>query len=84
MEKPILRRFTKKIFILSNILIGIFFIAGANVKYFNPQHWWFLSLFTLALPYLLLLLVLFFLFWLFIKPGGAFFLYWLFFSLFTQ
>jgi endonuclease/exonuclease/phosphatase family metal-dependent hydrolase len=68
MEKPFLRRFTKKIFIASNIVIGILFLAGANVKYFNPANWWFISLFTLALPYLLLLLVLLILFWLFIKP----------------
>ncbi|MDP4283104.1 MAG: endonuclease/exonuclease/phosphatase family protein [Bacteroidota bacterium] len=68
MEKPFLRRLTKKIFIISNIVIGIFFLVGANVKYFDPDSWWFLSLFTLALPYLLLLLVLFILFWLLIKP----------------
>ena len=63
MEKPFLRRFTKKIFVVSNIIIGVLFLAGANVKYFDPQHWWFLSLFTLLLPYLLLILILFFLFW---------------------
>ncbi|MEO5649143.1 MAG: endonuclease/exonuclease/phosphatase family protein [Ginsengibacter sp.] len=68
MEKPFLRRFTKKIFILSNIAIGILFLAGANAKYFNPQDWWFLSLFTLLLPYLLLFLILFLLFWLLVKP----------------
>jgi len=68
MENPFLRRFTKKIFVASNILIGLLFLAGANVKYFNPQHWWFLSLFTLLLPYLLLLLILFILFWLLVKP----------------
>ncbi len=68
MEKPFLRRLTKKIFIFSNIVIAVLFIAGANVKYFDPIGWWFLSLFTLALPYLLLLLVLFLLFWLFVKP----------------
>ena len=68
MEKPILRRFTKKIFIVANAIIVVLFFAGANVKYFDPKHWWFLSLFTLALPYLLLLLVMFFIFWLFIKP----------------
>lgn len=68
MEKPFLRRFTKKIFVASNLLIGLLFLAGANVKYFNPQHWWFLSLFTLLLPYLLLLLILFILFWLLTKP----------------
>lgn len=71
MEKPFLRSFTKKIFISSNILIGILFLAGANVKYFDPEHWWFISLFTLALPYLLLLLVLFIVFWIFVNPGWS-------------
>ncbi|HZW65680.1 MAG TPA: endonuclease/exonuclease/phosphatase family protein, partial [Hanamia sp.] len=36
--------------------------------YFDPAKWWFISLLTLALPYLLLFLVLFFFFWLFVKP----------------
>ena len=68
MGKPFLRRLTKKILLISNTIIAILFLAGANVKYFDPQHWWFLSLFTLLLPYLLLLLVLFILFWLLVKP----------------
>ncbi|MEO8721643.1 MAG: endonuclease/exonuclease/phosphatase family protein [Ginsengibacter sp.] len=68
MEKPFLRRFTKNIFVVSNIIIGILFLAGANVKYFEPRDWWFISLFTLLLPYLLLILILFSLFWLLIKP----------------
>jgi endonuclease/exonuclease/phosphatase family metal-dependent hydrolase len=68
MENRFMRRFTKKIFVASNIFIGLLFLAGANVKYFNPQYWWFLSLFTLLLPYLLLLLILFILFWLLVKP----------------
>jgi endonuclease/exonuclease/phosphatase family metal-dependent hydrolase len=68
MEKPFLRRFTKKFFVLANIILALFFIAGANVKYFDPQQWWSLSLITLALPYLLVLLLLFILFWLFTKP----------------
>ncbi len=68
MKKPFLRRLTKKIFIISNIIIALLFLAGANVKYFDPIHWWFLSLFTIALPYLLLLLILFLLFWLFVTP----------------
>ncbi len=71
MEKPFLRSFTKKIFILSNIVTGILFLAGSNVKYFDPEHWWFISLFTLALPYLLLLLILFIVFWIFVKPGWS-------------
>jgi len=38
------------------------------VKYFDPIKWWFLSLFTLALPYLLFLLLFFIIFWLFASP----------------
>lgn len=71
MGKTFLRRFTKKFFILLNIAIGIVFLAGANVKYFDPERWWFISLFTLLLPYLLLLLVIFFFIWLFVKPIWA-------------
>lgn len=68
MEKPFLRRFAKKFFIVLNCIIALFFIAGAYVKYFNPATWWFLGLFTFILAYLLLALVLFFIFWLFKKP----------------
>ncbi|MEO8821410.1 MAG: endonuclease/exonuclease/phosphatase family protein [Ginsengibacter sp.] len=68
MEKPFLRRFTKKTFIILNVITGLFFLAGANVKYFNPQNWWFLSLLTLVLPYLLLILFIFFIVWIFVKP----------------
>jgi endonuclease/exonuclease/phosphatase family metal-dependent hydrolase len=67
MKKPFFRRFTKKVFVTTNIITAVLFIVGANVKYFEPAHWWFLSLFTLLLPYLLLVLVLFFVFWLFAK-----------------
>ncbi|HUZ57569.1 MAG TPA: endonuclease/exonuclease/phosphatase family protein [Hanamia sp.] len=68
MKRPFLRRFTIKVLVIVNIIIGFFFLAGANVKYFNPEHWWFLSLFTFLLPYLLLALVLFILIWLLVKP----------------
>jgi endonuclease/exonuclease/phosphatase family metal-dependent hydrolase len=67
MEKPFLRRFTKNIFIVSNCLLAVFFLAGAYVKYFSPAQWWFFGLFTFILAYLLLALILFFLFWLFKK-----------------
>lgn len=77
MKKPFLRRLTKKILVISNIILAVLFLAGANVKYFDPQYWWFLSLFTLLLPYLLLTLTLFFLFWSFVKP------FWIFISLIT-
>ena len=68
MPKPFLRRFTKKTFIFINGFIGIMFLAGSNVKYLNIETWWFLSLFTLLLPYLLVILVVFILFWWLSRP----------------
>lgn len=64
MEKPFLRRFAKKFFIAINCVIAIFFLAGAYVKDFNPQRWWFLGLFTFILAYLIIALLFFFIFWL--------------------
>lgn len=63
MGKPFFRTITKKFFILSNLIIAILFIVGANVKFFNPQNWWFFGLLTLSLPYLVLLLLLFLFLW---------------------
>lgn len=68
MKKPFFRRFTKGLLVIANIFLGLLFIAGAYVKYFDPYQWWFLSLLTLALPYLLLFLAVFLFFWLFVKP----------------
>ena len=62
-----LRRFFKNLFIVSNCIIALFFLAGAYIKYFSPVNWWFLSLFTFILAYLLLALIFFFVFWLFKK-----------------
>ncbi len=67
MAKRGLRTFTKKIFIAANTLTALLFIGGASVKFFNPAGWWFLGLLTFILPYLLLLLFIFIMFWLFTK-----------------
>lgn len=77
MAKHGLRTFTKKIFIAANVLTAVFFLAGAGVRFFNPESWWFLGLVTFVLPYLLLLLLIFGVFWLFTKPV------WICLSLFT-
>jgi endonuclease/exonuclease/phosphatase family metal-dependent hydrolase len=66
-----MRRFTKSIFIIANCIIAIFFLAGSYVKYFNPAHWWFLGLFTFILPYFLLALLIFLIFWIFKKSLWA-------------
>ncbi len=70
MAKP-LRTLTKRITIAFNILAALLFIAGASVQFFNSSHWWFLGLFTFALPYFLLCLIFLAIFWLFVKPVWA-------------
>ena len=67
MAKP-LRTLTKKIAIGLNILIALLFLVGESVRFFNPSHWWFFGLLTFALPFFLLILIFFALFWLFAKP----------------
>ena len=62
------RRFTKGIFVLCNAVIALFFLLACFSSYFNADTFWFLGLFTLASLYFLLGLVLFIIFWLFVKP----------------
>ena len=63
-----LRRFTKGIFILSNIIIAIFFLIGCYGYLLNPQQYWFTGFLALGAFYLLLLLIGFIFFWLMVKP----------------
>ncbi len=70
MAKP-LRTFTKKICIAFNIIVALLFIAGASVKFFNPSSWWFIGFLTFGLPFFLLCLAFFIVFWLFAKPLWA-------------
>ncbi len=72
MPKPSLRRFSKFLLVLFNILAASLFLAGAFVQYFNPTQWWFIGLATLSLPYILLILIFFLLLWLFSKSLWVF------------
>ena len=68
MSKSFFRRFTKNFFILINWLVAVLFLLGCYSEIFFSATWWPVGLLTLALPYLLLVLFLFFAFWIFIKP----------------
>src|SRR5437899_112958 len=57
------RRFSKRILIVTNIVLAILFLLGSYPIYFDPQRWWFFGLLTLCLPYLLLLLLTCFVIW---------------------
>ena len=68
MPKSLFRRVTKKIFIISNIVLGVLFLLGCYGGWSDPKTWWPLGFLTLSAFYFLLLLILFILFWVFIKP----------------
>ena len=58
------RKFTKRIFIVSNIIVAfLFLLACANV-FLNPQYWWFVAVLGLAFPFLFVLIIAFLIFWL--------------------
>ena len=61
------RRFTKKALVVANIFIVLLFLLACLVPYLDPAKWWFISLLGLAFPFLLLAVILFFIFWIFIK-----------------
>ena len=67
MAKRFFRRFTKKVFIFFNIGVALLFLLGGCAKYFDPSHGWFIGILNLAFPYLLIVLVIFFICWIFIK-----------------
>ncbi len=68
MSKNFFRRLTKKFFILTNIFLALVFLLGCYGYWFNPQYFWPIGFLTLSAFYFLLLLVLFIIFWLFVKP----------------
>ena len=49
------RIFTKRFFILTNVLVVIFFLLACLAPYLDPQKWWFISILGLAFPFLLVL-----------------------------
>lgn len=67
-----IRIFTRKVLIISNVVLVFFFLLSCMVPLLNPQKWWFIALLGLAFPLLLLLNLLFFAGWLIImRPRYA-------------
>ncbi len=67
MAKPFLNRVTRTFFLTCNLVLSILFLAGANIQYFSTSRWWFIGVLALILPYIILLLILFFAGWLIAK-----------------
>jgi endonuclease/exonuclease/phosphatase family metal-dependent hydrolase len=59
-----LRKFTKKFFIISNIIVVVLFLLSCANGFLHPDKWWVISLLGLIFPLLLVLVLVFFIFWL--------------------
>ncbi|HEU0227545.1 MAG TPA: endonuclease/exonuclease/phosphatase family protein [Arachidicoccus soli] len=66
-----IRKLTRGIFLIPTILLAILFVAACLASELNPEKWWFVAFLSLLLPYLILLLLFAFIFWLFAKPKAA-------------
>lgn len=49
------RVFTKKVFIIANIILVFVFLLSCLVPYLDPKTWWFIAYLGLAFPFLLFL-----------------------------
>ncbi|WP_153797778.1 endonuclease/exonuclease/phosphatase family protein [Foetidibacter luteolus] len=65
------RKFTKKFFIVINILVSLAFVAACLAPYLNPAKWWLIGFLGLAVPYLIVLHIFAIIFWLVAKPRWA-------------
>jgi endonuclease/exonuclease/phosphatase family metal-dependent hydrolase len=68
MAKNVFRRVTKTILIAINVIISLLFLVACLSPYVNPARWWLNGFTGLIVPYLLLILIFFIIFWLFAKP----------------
>ncbi len=61
-------KFTRRFFIITNIVVVCIFLVACITPFLNPAQWWFAGFMSLLFPFLLILVLAFFLCWLFIEP----------------
>jgi endonuclease/exonuclease/phosphatase family metal-dependent hydrolase len=61
----LLRKFTKRFFLLLNITVGFLFLLACCNAFLHPDKWWFISLLAFFFPLFLVLLLAFLIFWIF-------------------
>lgn len=71
MAKSLFRRVFKKTLITLNVIISVLFLVACLSPYVNPARWWLNGFTGLIVPYLLLALIFFIIFWLFARPRLA-------------
>ncbi|MBC7947530.1 MAG: endonuclease/exonuclease/phosphatase family protein [Chitinophagaceae bacterium] len=65
------RLLTKRFFIVLNLGIVLFFLLACLAPYLSPQRWWFISFVGLGFPFLLVAVIMFMVWWLFVKRKFA-------------
>lgn len=70
MPKSLIRRISKKFFIIANITVALLYIMGCYGDLFFKAGW-VMGLLPLSAFYLFILLILFIVFWLFVKRGWS-------------
>lgn len=70
MPKSLFRRISKKFFIITNIIIALLYVIGCYGGLFFKAGW-LMGLLPLSTFYFFILLILFIVFWLFVKRGWA-------------
>jgi endonuclease/exonuclease/phosphatase family metal-dependent hydrolase len=63
-----LRRITKAVFLVFNILVSIAFLLACLASGLDPIKWWMIALLGLGFGFIVITLIAFILFWLVIKP----------------
>jgi len=66
------RKITKRFFIVLNIILVIGFLLACLNNFLDPAEWWFIAVLALAIPFLLVSLILFAVFWLLFRSKWAF------------
>jgi endonuclease/exonuclease/phosphatase family metal-dependent hydrolase len=65
------RLFTKRFLIICNAGIVLFFLLACLAPYLNPAKWWFISFLGIGFPFLLVVVIVFMIWWLFVKRKFA-------------
>ncbi len=63
----VIRKFTKRLIIICNLLATVFMLLLYLLPYINQSFYWFINLVALAFPFLILIQLSFFIFWLMVK-----------------
>ena len=74
MKRSWILQFIKYTLVSINVVVAILFFIGCLIPWLSPEYFWLLGFIGVAMPYLVVLIILFILFWLFIQRKLALYL----------